>query len=168
MDFLTDYAIFLAKTVTLVIAILVVLASFAALRSKGRRKSSGQLQVSKLNDFYKGLRERLEQTLLDKDQLKALRKVEAKSDKKQKKKPAETNTDASAQASASSDAKHTEIHEPTADADAAGRNYWLLKAEPETRIEKGKDVKFSIDDLAAMNDPAGWDGGEWDSQEKVS
>ncbi|MHC8361541.1 protease SohB [Pseudomonas sp. LS2P72] len=87
MEFFAEYAVFLAKTVTLVIAILVVLASFAALRSKGRRKSVGQLQVSKLNDFYKGLRERLEQTLLDKDQLKALRKVEAKSDKKQKKKP---------------------------------------------------------------------------------
>jgi serine protease SohB len=76
VEFFTEYASFLAKTVTLVIAILVVLASFAALRSKGRRKSAGQLQVSKLNDFYKGLRERLEQTLLDKDQLKALRKGE--------------------------------------------------------------------------------------------
>ena len=60
MDFLAEYASFLAKTVTLVVAILVVLISFAALRSKGRRKSAGQLQVSKLNDFYKGLRERLE------------------------------------------------------------------------------------------------------------
>ncbi len=87
MEFLSEYAVFLAKTVTLVIAILVVLASFAALRSKGRRKSAGQLQVSKLNDFYKGLRERLEQTLLDKDQLKALRKTQAKTEKKQKKQP---------------------------------------------------------------------------------
>jgi serine protease SohB len=95
VEFFTEYASFLAKTVTLVIAILVVLASFAALRSKGRRKSAGQLQVSKLNDFYKGLRERLEQTLLDKDQLKALRKGEAKSEKsakKQKKKPAEAKS----------------------------------------------------------------------------
>lgn len=41
--------------------------------------------MSKLNDFYKGLRERLEQSLLDKDQLKALRKSEAKAEKKHKK-----------------------------------------------------------------------------------
>ena len=87
MEFFAEYASFLAKTVTLVVAILVVMASFAALRSKGRRKSAGQLQVSKLNDFYKGLRERLEQTLLDKDQLKSLRKSQAKTEKKQKKKP---------------------------------------------------------------------------------
>ena len=89
MDFLAEYASFLAKTVTLVVAILVVLISFAALRSKGRRKSAGQLQVSKLNDFYKGLRERLESTLLDKDQLKALRKSESKAEKKNSKKKPE-------------------------------------------------------------------------------
>ena len=82
MDFLAEYASFLAKTVTLVVAILVVLISFAALRSKGRRKAAGQLHVSKLNDFYKDLRERLESTLLDKDQLKALRKSESKAEKK--------------------------------------------------------------------------------------
>jgi serine protease SohB len=86
VDFLAEYASFLAKTVTLVIAILIVLAAFASLRSKGRRKSAGQLQVSKLNDFYKGLRERLEQSLLDKDRLKALRKEQVKTLKKEKKK----------------------------------------------------------------------------------
>ncbi|KIV94597.1 hypothetical protein PV10_02349 [Exophiala mesophila] len=36
--------------------------------------------------------------------------------------------------------------------------YWLMKAEPESRIEKGHDVKFSIDDLAAKSEPEGWDG----------
>ncbi|MFP3496674.1 protease SohB [Pseudomonas sp. SIMBA_059] len=89
MDFLAEYASFLAKTVTLVVAILVVLISFAALRNKGRRKSAGQLQVSKLNDFYKGLRERLETSLLDKEQLKALRKAESKTEKKNSKKKPE-------------------------------------------------------------------------------
>lgn len=33
-----------------------------------------------------------------------------------------------------------------------------MKAEPESRIEKGHDVKFSIDDLASKNEPEGWDG----------
>ena len=39
-----------------------------------------------------------------------------------------------------------------------GPLYWLMKAEPESRIEKGKDVKFSIDDLAARTKPEAWDG----------
>ncbi|KAK3312903.1 PUA-like domain-containing protein [Apodospora peruviana] len=38
------------------------------------------------------------------------------------------------------------------------RNYWLLKAEPETRLENGVDVRFSIDDLAAKKEPEPWDG----------
>ncbi|WP_268796606.1 protease SohB [Pseudomonas huanghezhanensis] len=82
MEFLYDYASFLAKTVTLVIAIVVVLVAIASMRGKGRRRSGGQLQVIKLNEFYKGLRERLEQSLLDKDRLKALRKEQAKTLKK--------------------------------------------------------------------------------------
>lgn len=87
MEFLAEYASFLAKTATLVIAFLVVLSAIAGLRGKGRRKAGGQLQVTRLNDFYKELRERLESGLLDKAQLKALRKQQAKSDKQLKKKP---------------------------------------------------------------------------------
>lgn len=85
VEFLADYASFLAKTVTLVVAIVVVLVFIAALRGKGRRRTAGQMQVTKLNDFYKGLRERLEQSLLSKDVLKGLRKEQAKTLKKEKK-----------------------------------------------------------------------------------
>ncbi|MCW2099829.1 UNVERIFIED_ORG: inner membrane peptidase [Pseudomonas psychrophila] len=88
MEFLAEYASFLAKTVTVVVAILVVLVTLAALRGRGR-KTAGQLQVSKMNEFYKGLRDKLEQSLLSKDQLKSLRKQQAKADKKLKKQPEE-------------------------------------------------------------------------------
>lgn len=33
-----------------------------------------------------------------------------------------------------------------------------MKAEPESRFEKGIDIKFSIDDLAAKKEPEPWDG----------
>ncbi|NWS43765.1 THYN1 protein, partial [Probosciger aterrimus] len=37
--------------------------------------------------------------------------------------------------------------------------HWLLKSEPESRLEKGVDVKFSIDDLKAQpNQTTFWDG----------
>ena len=52
-------------------------------------------------------------------------------------------------------------HEASEDADeedADEPNYWLMKAEPNSRIEKGKDVKFSIDDLKNAPEPEGWDG----------
>ncbi|MBU1331997.1 MAG: protease SohB [Gammaproteobacteria bacterium] len=84
MEFFLEYAGFLAKTVTVVVAIVVVLAAIAAARSRGRR-GSGQLQVNKLNDFYKHLRQRLESAVLDKAQLKASQKAEAKQAKAAKK-----------------------------------------------------------------------------------
>lgn len=44
------------------------------------------------------------------------------------------------------------------DGEKTGRQYWLMKAEPETRYENGVDVSFSIDDLAAKKEPEPWDG----------
>ncbi|MGE6385838.1 protease SohB [Pseudomonas sp. NPDC078416] len=85
MEFIFDYASFLAKTVTIVIAIIVVLVVIGSMRGRGRRGAGGQLHVTKLNDFYKGLRDRLEGSLLDKARLKALRKAQAKELKKDKK-----------------------------------------------------------------------------------
>ncbi|VXD00277.1 putative protease SohB [Pseudomonas sp. 8Z] len=87
MEFFSEYASFLAKTLTVVVAIVVVLVFIAALRGKGRA-TGGRLQVAKLNDFYKDLREHLEHSVLRKDELKALRKSEAKAAKQEKKTPA--------------------------------------------------------------------------------
>jgi len=39
-----------------------------------------------------------------------------------------------------------------------GKQYWLMKAEPDSRLENGVDVKFSIDDLRNAKEPEGWDG----------
>jgi hypothetical protein len=33
-----------------------------------------------------------------------------------------------------------------------------MKAEPESRLEKGHDIKFSIDNLASKSEPEAWDG----------
>ncbi|KAK2809242.1 hypothetical protein FQN50_004078 [Emmonsiellopsis sp. PD_5] len=55
------------------------------------------------------------------------------------------------------------IPKTTAEAQAeaetsSGKSYWLMKAEPESRFEKGVDVKFSIDDLREAKEPEPWDG----------
>ncbi|MBF7730717.1 protease SohB [Pseudomonas sp. N040] len=80
MEHLAEYAGFLARIVTVVAAILVVLTTAAALRSKGRRQG-GELRVRKLNEFFQKLQERMQQTVLDKSQLKAARKAEHKASK---------------------------------------------------------------------------------------
>lgn len=86
MEFLAEYAGFLARTVTVVVAIVMVLLVVAVLRQKGQR-SAGHLSVRKLNEFYRELREHLEDSVLHKDQLKRQRKAEAKAHKAEQKKP---------------------------------------------------------------------------------
>lgn len=83
MDFLLDYAGFLARAVTILIAIVVVLSVATSLRSRGRSRS-GELVVSNMNEFYEDLKENMEYNVLEKAQLKALskaKKLKKKQDK---------------------------------------------------------------------------------------
>ncbi|MDY0207724.1 MAG: protease SohB [Pseudomonas sp.] len=74
MDFLLEYAGFLARAVTVLIVIAVVLALMTAMRSRGRTRS-GELAVTSLNEFYTDLKENIEYSILDKAQLKAIKKA---------------------------------------------------------------------------------------------
>lgn len=84
MDFLLEYAGFLARAVTVLVVVVVILAMMTALRSRGRTRA-GELLVTSLNDFYSELKDTIELNVLDKTQLKARRKalsVQEKQDKK--------------------------------------------------------------------------------------
>ncbi|MBH9383062.1 protease SohB [Pseudomonas aeruginosa] len=87
MEFIAEYAGFLARTGTVLAAIIVVLVVIVALRGRGRRGAGGHLDVQKLNDFYTARRERVRHSVLDKASLKALRKEESKAAKQAKKHP---------------------------------------------------------------------------------
>eukprot|EP00069_Balaena_mysticetus_P019937 bmy_12583T0 len=62
---------------------------------------------------------------------------------------------------ASAKVENSSLQETSASKDC-GKNlssYWLMKSEPESRLEKGVDVKFSIEDLKAQpKQTACWDG----------
>ncbi|RYO76821.1 hypothetical protein DL766_010078 [Monosporascus sp. MC13-8B] len=53
---------------------------------------------------------------------------------------------------------NTTAHKSNGTANSSEKSYWLLKAEPGSRLENGTDVKFSIDDLASRTEPEPWDG----------
>lgn len=74
MDFLLEYAGFLARAVTVLVVIVVVLSVAASLRSRGRSKG-GELLVSSMNEFYEELKQTVEYSVLDKAQLKTLKKA---------------------------------------------------------------------------------------------
>ncbi|MEO9655341.1 protease SohB [Marinomonas sp.] len=90
MDFLTEYAGFLLKTLTIVIAIIVVVAMVA----NGKKKSRpGDLVVTKLNDGYDAMKAELDLQLLDKKAAKAAEKAKKKQAKLDKKAAKNTKED---------------------------------------------------------------------------
>lgn len=86
---------------------------------------------------------------------KATIKTGAKKSKPNGKKPSDgTSTNATINRT------ETDEEKDVVDGDKArgGSSYWLMKAEPESRIVKGKDVAFSIEHLRAATEPEPWDG----------
>ncbi|MFO7746405.1 MAG: hypothetical protein R6V42_01180, partial [Orrella sp.] len=77
MEIFLNYLEFLAKVGTVAVAIVIVFGAVSAIRRKGRR-SPGQLQVRKLNDFFLNLQQRLELSILDKKHTKKLIKDRVK------------------------------------------------------------------------------------------
>lgn len=74
MEWLAEYALFLAKACTIVVAIFLVLVMLAALKGKSRR-GDGVLTVNRLNDQLARSTERLGSAILDKAGLKSMHKA---------------------------------------------------------------------------------------------
>jgi len=85
VEFLTEYGVFLAKAVTIVIAILFVIAAATSTAIKNKKSHDKEMLVVKLNDELGDLKKDLQEHVLGKEQLKSLRKEESKAEKKAKK-----------------------------------------------------------------------------------
>ena len=84
MEFLTEYGLFLAKAVTVVLAIGIVLALVLAAGQRGQRKEKGHIEVTKVNDSHAHMREALKAVVLPPEQIKVEGKAEKKRQKKEK------------------------------------------------------------------------------------
>lgn len=83
---MAEYGVFLAKAVTIVIAIVITVAGVVAVSSKGRHGSEGSIEVNKLNKRLDEMKETLEHEILDKDALKEMHKASKKEQKEEQKK----------------------------------------------------------------------------------
>ena len=83
MEFLTDYGLFLAKVVTFVIAAIVVVSIIVSATHKERDddEDDGELQIRKLNEKYRKLRESIQARLMSEHERKAWNKAKKKKDK---------------------------------------------------------------------------------------
>lgn len=88
MEYLADFILFLAKTVTLIGGVAVLVALVTAIGQKTRKMHKGHLEITRLNEHYEHLQTDLKHALLDKAGLKKAAKAEkekAKLEKKAKK-----------------------------------------------------------------------------------
>lgn len=86
IEFLSEYSLFLAKSVTIVLAIITVVAGIAVVSSRSKKDSKqGDIEVIHYNDELLEMKETLEDSILDSAQLKAMHKEEKKKEKEEKK-----------------------------------------------------------------------------------
>ena len=86
MEFFSQYGLFLAKSFTIVIAILVVVAGLVAISSRQKREQEGHIEVTPLNKKYDDMADVIKHEVLDPDELKQQVKAEKKAEKAKRKK----------------------------------------------------------------------------------
>ena len=80
MEFLYEYGLFLAKSVTIVVAIAVVIGLIASAAMK-QKPSKGQLEIRSISNQIADVKKYAEHILFDKDTLKKRAKAQKKADK---------------------------------------------------------------------------------------
>ena len=81
VEFLTEYGVFLAQTITIVAAILIVMAAATSAALKNKKPESKEMLIEKLNEKYEEIKETLEESMLSKEALKDRKKALKKQEK---------------------------------------------------------------------------------------
>jgi serine protease SohB len=133
LEFLSDYGLFLAKTLTIAIVLVlfvIVVASNAA-RHRHEGRSKGCIVVTKLNDEIEDLKEDIRHEILDEEVLKA----EAKAEKKKKKE----------------EAKARKAQPPTEEEE--GKRIFVLDFDGDTRASEVEDLRQCITAVLTLARP---------------
>ena len=84
MEFIYEYGLFLAQAVTLVAAILIVVAGLVSLGQRQKAElHEGHIEVRNLNEKYRQISDSIQHMVSDPDEFKAAHKQEKKAEKPQ-------------------------------------------------------------------------------------
>ena len=86
MEFLLEYGLFLAKSVTALVLIGLLLGLISSLAMRQKSDDEGHIEVKGLNDQFKHWQDNLKHEMLSEDEFKELKKKEKKNKNKGKKK----------------------------------------------------------------------------------
>ena len=81
MEFLIEYGLFLAKVVTLVVALVILVTLLISARQSGPQGEPGRLEVKHLNDAYEQVTKSLNQAMMSPEGQKAAQKAAKKTEK---------------------------------------------------------------------------------------
>ncbi len=81
LEVLAEYGLFLAKVVTVVVALLFIAASVAQTSQRRQSQADGQITIKHLNDRYKAMKDSLREALLSPEQFKLEQKQTAREEK---------------------------------------------------------------------------------------
>ncbi|THB75197.1 MAG: protease SohB [Gammaproteobacteria bacterium] len=84
LSVLCEYGLFLAETITIVIAVIIVTAVVISLAAKGKERGKDTIEVKNINEKFDELKEIAQEEILDKKELKKLQK-EKKAEEKARK-----------------------------------------------------------------------------------
>ena len=91
MEFLTQYGLFLAKTVTFVVAILIIIAAIGGLIMRQKSAQENKIEVKKLNTHFENMASAVKSVILSKHDLKLEQKAQKKRLKEENKKSKNTD-----------------------------------------------------------------------------
>ena len=134
-DFLAQYGLFLAKAVTVVIAVVfcAIGVAAAASRARGGGGEEGHIEVRKLNDRFDQMRDALRAATLESKEFRKLRKADRKAERaRHKARPAA----------------------PAADAPEPPRRIYLLNFHGDIRAQSVQNLREEISAVLTLAEPA--------------
>ncbi|WP_299769568.1 protease SohB [uncultured Pseudoteredinibacter sp.] len=142
MEFLSDYGLFLAKAITVVIAFGFIAAILASAK-RGGSEEQGSIEVKKLNDQFDQYRDQLRSATLEPEAYKELQKEEAKQ-KKQEQKDAKK---LAKKKSKQEPAKDTETNE---EADSKRQRTFVLDFDGDVKASPVESMREEISALLTI------------------
>ena len=144
MTYLYEYLTFLAETVTIVVAILVIVSALVSLGARQAHQAEhGHLRVTKINERLRNLRHAMEGSLLPADAVKKQHKQEAKAE-------------AQSQKAISQELKHKPKHKPEQEetSEEQTKRVYVVRFDGDLRASHVDRLRLEVSAILTMATPA--------------
>jgi len=141
LEFLTEYGTFLAKAITIVIAIIAVIGSIVSMSGRNKKHSEGQIEITNLTEDFNEVKDGMLEELMSEEEYKLLQKQKKKEEKaKHKAEKKRLKSEKKQVASSKQNSDESKV-ESTPDSDPKSTSEPDLSSESKIEDEKSADEK---------------------------